>query len=83
MQRTLTKDLHLHAYKIELTQELKPTDHVQRREFVNFVLENQKVNGNFSKKIVFSDEAHFQLDGCVRGHTKLSDLGRGESSSDS
>jgi len=65
MQRTLTKDLHLHAYRIELTQELKPTDHVQRREFVNCVLENQKVNGNLSKKIVFSDEAHFQLDGCV------------------
>jgi len=40
MQRILTKDLHLHAYKIQLTQELKPTDHVQRREFVNCVLEN-------------------------------------------
>jgi hypothetical protein len=36
------KDLLLHAYKIQLTQELKPTDHVQRREF-NWVLENQKV----------------------------------------
>jgi hypothetical protein len=29
------------------------------------VLENQKVDGNFSQKIIFSDEAHFQLDGCV------------------
>jgi hypothetical protein len=65
MQRILTKDLHLHAYKIQLTQELKPTDHVHRREFVNWVLENQKVDGNFSKKIIFSDEAHFQLDGYV------------------
>jgi hypothetical protein len=37
-QRILAKDLHLHAYKIQLTQELKPTDHVQRREFVNCVL---------------------------------------------
>jgi hypothetical protein len=35
VQRILTKDLHLHTYKIQLTQELKPTDHVQRREFVN------------------------------------------------
>jgi hypothetical protein len=33
--------------------------------FVNWVLENQKVDGNFSKKIIFSDEAHFQLDGHV------------------
>jgi transposase len=38
MQRILTKDLYLHAYKAQLTQELKPTDHVQRREFVNWVL---------------------------------------------
>jgi hypothetical protein len=30
MQRILMKDLHLHAYKIQLTQELKPTDQVQR-----------------------------------------------------
>jgi hypothetical protein len=65
MQRIFTKDLHLHAYKIQLTQELKPTDHVQSREFVNWVLENQKVGGNFSQKIIFSDEVHFQLDGCV------------------
>ena len=65
MQGNLTKDLHLHAYKFQLTQELKPTDHVQRREFVNWLSENQKVDGNFSKKIIFSDETHFQLDGCV------------------
>jgi hypothetical protein len=43
----------------------KPTDLVQCREFVNWVLENQKVDGNFLKKIIFSDEAHFQLDGHV------------------
>jgi hypothetical protein len=42
MQRILTKDLHLHVYKIQLNQELYPTDHVHRREFVNCVLENQK-----------------------------------------
>jgi hypothetical protein len=34
-------------------------------EFVNWVLENQKVDGYFLKKIVFSDEAHFHLDGYV------------------
>ena len=36
LQRILTKDLHLHAYKIQLTQELKPTNHVPRRECVNW-----------------------------------------------
>jgi hypothetical protein len=65
IQQTVTKDLHLHAYKIQLTQELKATDHVQRREFVNCVLEKQKLDGNFSKKIIFSNEARFQLDVCV------------------
>jgi len=60
MQRILTKDLDLHVYKIQLTRELKPTDHVQRREFVKWVLENQIVGGNFSKKIIFSDDPHFQ-----------------------
>jgi hypothetical protein len=34
-------------------------------KFVNWVLENQKVDGKFSKKIIFSDKAHFQLDGYV------------------
>jgi hypothetical protein len=72
----------MHVYKIQLTRELKPTDHVQRREFVKWVLENQIMDGNFSKKITFSDDPHFQLDGCLN-NTKLSDLGRGESSSDS
>jgi hypothetical protein len=65
MQRILTKDLHLHAYRIQLTQELKPTEQVQRREYVHGVLENQKVGDNFSKKIIFRNEAHFQLDGHV------------------
>jgi predicted transcriptional regulator len=47
MQRILVRDLHLHAYKIQLTREVKPTDHVQRREFVNWMSENQKVDGSF------------------------------------
>jgi len=34
------------------------------------VLENQqkKMDGNFSKKIIFSDEAHFQFDVYVNTH---------------
>jgi len=28
-------------------------------------LENQKLDGNFSKKIIFSDDKHFQLDECM------------------
>jgi len=47
MQRIPTKDLQLHAHKIQLTQELKSIDHVYRREFVNWVLENQKSGRQF------------------------------------
>lgn len=32
----LTKDLHLHAYKIQLFRELEPIDHAQRRELVEW-----------------------------------------------
>ncbi|EFN75553.1 hypothetical protein EAI_06663, partial [Harpegnathos saltator] len=39
VQRILTKDLYLHAYKIQLTQELQPADHAQRRTFANWILE--------------------------------------------
>lgn len=62
LQRILTKDLQLHAYKIQLTQQLLPGDHEQRREFTNWILEQP---ADFANKIIFSDEAHFHLDGFV------------------
>lgn len=39
IQRILIRDLHLHAYKIKLTQQLKPLYHLERGKFVNLVLE--------------------------------------------
>jgi hypothetical protein len=38
MQRIPTKDLHLHACKSHLTQELKTADHVQREKFPGRVI---------------------------------------------
>lgn len=61
----LTKDLKLHAYKIQLTQELKPADHGKRCRFAQWVLARQAENENFTKQIIFSDEAHFHLSGYV------------------
>ena len=52
-----------YPYKVQLTQQLKPADHSQRRRYVEWVLEEQVVDGNFSNKICFNDEAHFRLDG--------------------
>ncbi|EFN83836.1 hypothetical protein EAI_02650, partial [Harpegnathos saltator] len=37
----------------------------QRREFVEWFMEQQQVDADFSNKIIFSDEAHFHLDGLV------------------
>ena len=61
LQLILHLNLHLYPYKVQLTQQLKPFDHSQRRRFVEWVLEQQEVEGNFSNKIFFSNEAHFIL----------------------
>lgn len=65
LHRILTNDLSLHAYKIQLAQELKPDDHLKRRTFVNWLQEQRQVDADFSQKIIFSDEAHFHLGGFV------------------
>ena len=59
--RILHLDLHLHPYKVQFTQQLKPADQLQRRRYMEWVLEQQAVNGNFSNKIFFNAEAHFTL----------------------
>lgn len=63
--RILRKDLGTHAYKIKLTQELKPLDHLKRRNFSNWALVKLEENEEFHRKIIFSDEAHFWLNGFV------------------
>lgn len=65
LHRILKFDLHMHAYKIQLTQYLKPTDHHQRRLFAQWILAKQEEDNNFAKRIIFSDEAHFHLCGFV------------------
>ena len=47
-------DLHLHPCKVQLMQQLKPADHSQRHGYVEWVLEQQVVDGNFSIKILFT-----------------------------
>lgn len=63
--RILHLDLHLHPYKVQLTQQLKPTDHRMRRIFVEWMQEHHQADAGFSSKIIFSDEAHFSLGGYV------------------
>ena len=47
----LNLDLHLHPYKVHLTQQLKLANHSHCRRYEEWVLEQQKVDGNFSKKL--------------------------------
>lgn len=63
--RILREDLNLRAYKIALTQELKPADHEMRRIFSDWALKQLEMDSEFPKKIFFSDEAHFWLNGSV------------------
>jgi hypothetical protein len=53
-----------------LTQELKPTDHLKRREWSDWWFEMATVNAEFSTKIIFSDEAHFHLSVFVSKYTE-------------
>ena len=48
-----------------MTQELKPNDHSLRRIFADWALKQLEVDANFGKKIIFSDEAHFWMNGFV------------------
>ncbi|GFU56040.1 DUF4817 domain-containing protein [Trichonephila clavipes] len=63
--KILRKDLGLRAYKIQLVQELKPNDHQARRRFVECAQNEIAVVPDFHKRILFSDEAHFWLNGYV------------------
>ena len=71
--KILRKDLGLRAYKIQLVQELKPHDHLAR--FGELAQNKIAVYPDFHKRILFSDEAHFWLNGYVlRQQTKLPHL---------
>ncbi|GFV50670.1 DUF4817 domain-containing protein [Trichonephila clavipes] len=63
--KILRKDLGLRAYKIQLVQELKSNDHQARRRFVEWAQNEIAVVPYFHKRILFSDEAHFWLNGYV------------------
>lgn len=48
--RILNKDLHFHAYKIQLTQELKERDHLYPKNFVGN-LNKEQINHYFLEKL--------------------------------
>lgn len=44
----LNEDLHSYALKLQLSQQLLPSDHAQLREFTKWIIEQQKRNRNFA-----------------------------------
>ena len=61
----LHKDLALKPYKVQLVQQLKPTDHPNCLWFANWAQDRLAEDDEFYRKIIFSDEAHFHLGGYV------------------
>lgn len=57
----LHDDLHFHAYKMVVTQQLSERDFVSRQTACETLLDNLPPNA----VVFFSDEAHFHISGCV------------------
>lgn len=64
IHRILKQDLHFHPYKIQLTQYVKDTDYLRRKNFAEAMMTNFWNDGGL-EGIIFSDEAHFHLNGDV------------------
>ena len=58
----MRKGIKQYLYKIQLTQELKVNDH---RVFTDWALQLLEVDPMFEGRIIFSDEAHFWINGYV------------------
>lgn len=67
VHRILRKDLHLQPYKIQLCQYLKPADYLKRKTFAETMMTTFWNEGGI-ENIIFSDEAHFHLNGYVNKH---------------
>ena len=65
VQRILRQDLRWHPYRIQLLQELGANDHTARLAFAESQLNALQENPGLLGNLVFSDEAHFYLNGEV------------------
>lgn len=65
VRQILREDLKLTPYKITTHQKLYDGDQEQRLAFSNWLKEKTDSDPAFLKRIIFSDEAHFHLNGTV------------------
>ena len=61
VRRMLSDDLKFHPYKLQMTQELQPTDFKSRKTFAKEMLAMLRDSPDLLKKLIFTDEAHFYL----------------------
>ena len=64
LRRILHLDLKLHPYKLQIVQEMKPNDYIERKLFADTMLERFCSLEN----VLFTDEAHFHLNGHINKH---------------
>ena len=64
----LHKRLSLHAYKIQLKHEIKPSDRPKRTEFACNMLEKIDSDESVLKRVIFTDEATFHVNVSVNRH---------------
>ena len=66
LRQILHKDHVMTPYKVQLVQELKPIEHPMRFRLAKWACDRLTEEAYFGKKkIVFSDEAHFDFGGYV------------------
>ena len=64
----MLKEMKLKPYRPRLINKLNEDDPDRRIEFCEKILNEVHSDGNFLKKILWTDEANFYLDGCVNRH---------------
>lgn len=65
VRKILREYLNWRPYRLQIVQELKENDSISRMQFAREMIERIDSSSSFLFSILWSDEAHFSLDGCV------------------
>jgi hypothetical protein len=68
VQKILHRRLKLHAYKIQIVQELEADDGRHRKQFAVGMLTSINHDNGFLDRVIFSDESTFHVCGMVNRH---------------
>lgn len=66
--KIVTQHLQMYPYKFHMVHQLSEEDKVKRMEFCQNFLKQCDADKNWISKILFTDEAHFHLNGAVNTH---------------